>query len=283
LVVSGANHHLTSVRRDSSEYRALTNRLWVKRINAHVVGVGSVRIVVKAYNGEEILVMLKNVLHVLELSRRASWSYHKFFSLAQARRQGHCVVIAHHVDHLCFHAGHGGGVVVPLERAHLLVWLPARVASLNHSASVATAPLGKRLWHSRLGHLGESQLDELLATRVESVAFFASKEWGLCETCVVCKSHVSRVSHEPAHRNVGVCEILGLDFCGLMSVPSLGGRRYNLHAVDFRSRCMPHDAVRSKYEAPASFRRMLTTIRSLGHTVCRLRVENDTEFLGIAI
>jgi hypothetical protein len=227
--------------------------------------------------------MLKNVLHVLELSRRASWSYHRFFSFAQARRKGHCVVIAHHVDHLCLHAGHGGGVVVPLERAHLLVWLPARVASLNHSASVATAPFGKRLWHSRLGHLDESQLDGLLATRVESVAFFASEELGLCKTCVVCKSHVRRISHEPAGRNVGVYEVLGLDFCGLMSVPSLGGRRHNLYAVEFRSRFMPHDAVRSKDDAPASFRRMLTTIRSLGHTVRRLRVESDTVFLGVAL
>jgi hypothetical protein len=45
---------------------------------------------------------------------------------------------------------------------------------------------------------------------------------------------------------------------------------------------MLQDAVRFKDEAPASFRRMLTTIRSLGHTVRRLRVNNDTLFLGAA-
>jgi transposase InsO family protein len=45
---------------------------------------------------------------------------------------------------------------------------------------------------------------------------------------------------------------------------------------------MLHDAVRSKDETSASFRRMLTTIRSLGHTVRRLRVDNDTVFLGAA-
>jgi hypothetical protein len=45
---------------------------------------------------------------------------------------------------------------------------------------------------------------------------------------------------------------------------------------------MLHDAVRSKDEAPASFRRMLTTIRILGHTVRRLRVDNNTVFLGDA-
>jgi DNA-binding IclR family transcriptional regulator len=45
---------------------------------------------------------------------------------------------------------------------------------------------------------------------------------------------------------------------------------------------MLHDADRSKDEAPASFRRISTTIRSLGHTVRRLRVDNDMVFLGAA-
>jgi hypothetical protein len=96
------------------------------------------------------------------------------------------VVLADPVDHLCLHAGHGGGAVVPLERAHSLVWLPARVASSNPTASVSTAPLEKWLWHSRLGHLGESQLDGFWSTQVEGVAFSASEKLGFCETCVVC-------------------------------------------------------------------------------------------------
>jgi hypothetical protein len=135
------------------------------------------------------------------------------------------VVLADPVNHLSLHAGHGGGVVVPLQRAHLLVWLPARVASSNLTASVATAPLEKRLWRSRLGHLGESQLDGLLATQVEGVVFSGSEKLGFCETCDVCRSHVRRILREPADRNVGVFEVLGLDFCGPMSAPSLGGRR----------------------------------------------------------
>jgi hypothetical protein len=135
-----ASHHITSVQRDFCEYRALTDRPWVKGNSARVVGVGSVRIIVKADDGEEIPAMLKNVLYVPELSRRASWSYHGLFSLTQARRQGHCVVLADPVDHLPLHAGHGGGVVDLLKRAHLLVWLPTRVASSNPTALIATAP-----------------------------------------------------------------------------------------------------------------------------------------------
>jgi hypothetical protein len=128
------------------------------------------------------------------------------------------VVFADSVDHLRFLAGHGGGVVVPLER----VW----VASSNPTASVATAPLKERLWHSRIGHLGESQLDGLLATPVEGVAFSASEKLGFCETCIVCNSHVRRISRELAGDwNVVVIEVLGIDLCGPMSVPSLGERR----------------------------------------------------------
>jgi hypothetical protein len=78
----------------------------------------------------------------------------------------------------------------------------------------------------------------------------------------VCKSHVRRISCEPADRNVGVFEVLGLDFCGPMGAPSLGGRWYSLCAVDFRCRFMLHDAVRSNDEAPASFLCVLTTMRS---------------------
>jgi hypothetical protein len=154
--------------------------------------------------------------------------------------------------------------------------------------------IGKRLWHSRLSHLGESQLDGLLASPVESVAFSASEKLGFCKTMevllcfksktiAVWKSHVRRISREPSDRNAGVFYGLGLDFCGPMSAQSLGGRRYNLCVVvDFRSRFILHDAVRSKDEAPASFRRRLTTIRSLGHTVRRLWVDNATVFLGAA-
>jgi hypothetical protein len=141
--------------------------------------------------------------------------------------------------------------------------------------------IGKRLWDSRIGHLGESQLDGLLATQVEGMAFSASGKLVFCETCVVCKSHVRRILREPADQNVGVFKVLGLDFCGPMSVPSLG-RRYTLCAGDFPSRFMLHDAVRSKKGAPASFRRMLTTIRSLRDTVRHLRMGNDTVFLGSA-
>jgi hypothetical protein len=65
LADNGTRHHMTSVRRDFCEYGALSDGLLVKGINARAVGVGSVLTIVKGDDGEEILAMVQNVLHVL--------------------------------------------------------------------------------------------------------------------------------------------------------------------------------------------------------------------------
>jgi hypothetical protein len=98
LADNGASQHMTSVPRDFCEYRALTDRMWAKGIKARAVCVSSVRIIMKADDGEKIPAMLNNVLHVPELSRRASWTYHTLFSLTQVRRQKNCVVLADPVE-----------------------------------------------------------------------------------------------------------------------------------------------------------------------------------------
>jgi hypothetical protein len=107
LADSGAIHHMTNKRGDFLEYRQLTDRMWVKGISVRVVGVGSVRIIVKTENGEDIPAVFLNALPVPKLSRRASWPYHRLlFCRAQAR----CVVLVDPADHLRFHAAHGGCV-----------------------------------------------------------------------------------------------------------------------------------------------------------------------------
>jgi hypothetical protein len=68
LTDSGASHHITSICGDFFEHYELIARLRVKGIRARAIGVGSVRIIVKAESGDDILAALSNVLHVPELS-----------------------------------------------------------------------------------------------------------------------------------------------------------------------------------------------------------------------
>jgi hypothetical protein len=262
LANSGANHHMTSKRDDVVNYRVLSYRLWVKGINTFTVGVGTIRSTMTVSNGTKIPATLRHLLHVPEMSRRVSWTYHRLLSLTLARQQGQNVLLADPIDHLQLHAAHSGGVKIPLEPAHGLIRLPMTVALLARAtASAATASSRKRLWHSRLGHIGEPQLDELLTCHVEGLGCASHEKLGFCETCVGCKSQVSNIPRAPADRDVRLFHVIGVDFCGPMSVPSLGGRRYSFGAVDFRSRFVLYDASRSKDEATFSFRRILATTR----------------------
>jgi hypothetical protein len=120
----------------------------------------------------------------------------------------------------------------------------------------------------------------LLKAPVVGLDFPSHDRLGFCETCAFCISKVQDIPRAPADRDVSVFEVVGVDFCSPMSVPSLGGRHYNFGVVDFCSRYMLHDALRTKDEANTSFRRMLATITSMGHNVRRVRVDNDAMFLG---
>jgi transposase InsO family protein len=65
-----------------------------------------------------------------------------------------------------------------------------------------------------------------------------------------------------------------------MGVVSLGGCYYSLAVTDFKSRFVMHDVLRTKDEAPQSFRRFLATVRSLGHKIEHVRLDNDSVFMG---
>jgi hypothetical protein len=117
------------------------------------------------------------------------------------------------MDNLQLHAAHGGGVKSLMERAHGRIRLHATVAlPARATASAATALSGKRLWHSRLGPVGELQLDELLTCHVEGLGDESHEKLELCETCAVCKSQVRRIPRALADRDVGSFEVIDVDF-----------------------------------------------------------------------
>jgi hypothetical protein len=65
-----------------------------------------------------------------------------------------------------------------------------------------------------------------------------------------------------------------------MGVASLGGCYYSLAVTDFKSPFVLHDVLRTKHEAPQSFRRFLAIVRALGHKIEHVRLDNDSVFMG---
>ncbi len=89
-----------------------------------------------------------------------------------------------------------------------------------------------------------------------------------CETCAICKSVVLDFPRSSDTLDPDVCfNKLGVDLNGPMSVPSLGGGRYSIAVVDFKTQYILHDVLRHKSETLRSFKRFLISIRYLGYTV----------------
>ena len=281
LVDSGASHHMTSVREDFVEFRPIPQQ-WVKGISAYATGMGSVRLTMRAEDGQVVPAMLYDVYFVPDLAARAMSSHHRLFSVTQARQRGHRMVFEDPCDVLCVHERHGGGIRVPLRRDFGLVWLAAGMTTrgADVSACPAAAPPSKPLWHLRLGHLSESCMDRMRRAGATGLTFDASERLCFCESCAVCKSRVKAIPREPCADPERVFQQVGVDFCGPMTVPALGGGRYSFLVTDFKSRMLLHDVLRTKDEAPRSFRGVLDAVRKLGHRVEHVRLDNDSVLLG---
>jgi hypothetical protein len=91
-----------------------------------------------------------------------------------------------------------------------------------------------RLWHRRLGHVGEEKI-RLLQTAADGVPVFGQGPDETCETCATNKSvrSVNRDAPEPATQRL---ERVYTDFWGPFNVPTLGGARYILTFTDDYSR-----------------------------------------------
>ena len=127
------------------------------------------------------------------------------------------------------------------------------------------APPSKPLWHLRLGHLSESCMDRMRRTGATGLTFDASERLCFCESCAVCKSRVKAIPREPCADPERVFQQVGVDFCRPMTVPAPGGGRYSFLVTDFKSRMLLHDVLRTKDEAPRSFRSVRWTLcASLG-------------------
>ena len=280
---TGATAHMTAVKDDYDDYKDLPEKIWVKGICAYAVGTGTVQLSgLRTTDGRQISIRLNDVLHVPELSARASGSYHRLFSLTKARSKGHRLVLEEPVDYLEIQSS-GSIFKLPLIRALGLIWLPAPDGGCADTAVVASAAVveSKRLWHARLGHLGESGMSELLKTGVSGLGYTAREVLGFCDSCAICKSQVRSIPRSPAeYPDIEVFEVLGIDFEGPMGTKSLGGCLYGFAAVCFKSRFILYDSLQSKDDAPQSFLKMLAVVKAFRHIVRRVRIDNDSVLLG---
>jgi Reverse transcriptase (RNA-dependent DNA polymerase)/gag-polypeptide of LTR copia-type len=313
---SGASAHMNAKLDEFLDYEPFKQAVWVKGISCYAMGKGRCRVRVKTAGGDRLQVVLHDVLYVPDLSSRAAHAYHRLFSVQAAKRRGHTCVFSEQSDYMLVHGA--AEARINMVQASGLTWLvpvgapadPSAPAAamlaesddvhsgdcgVLHCCCAAAAAAGschesggqRELWHRRLGHLGSTGMDQLLATDVTGLGYKAESGPGqlpFCEACVFAKSRVHDIPRTPASTPdpVSPFHTLGLDLWGPMHTPTLGGRRYSIAATCFKTRYLLHDLLRTKDEAVGVFRRFLAYIRSLGHSVRVVRVDNDSVLLSNA-
>ncbi|GJX13678.1 retrovirus-related pol polyprotein from transposon TNT 1-94 [Tanacetum coccineum] len=136
------------------------------------------------------------------------------------------------------------------------------------------------LWHKCLSHLNFDTINDLAKNDlVTGLPKFKYHKEHLCPSCEQGKS--KRASHppKPVPNSKQRLHLLHIDFCGLIRIASINGKRYVLVIVDDYSRYTWVHFLRSKDEAPKVIKTFLKRINVLLQSpVIIIRTDNGTKF-----
>src|SRR5688572_13417400 len=228
-----------------------------------VAGIGSIKI--KTHDG--IVRTLKEVRHIPNMTRN-------LISLGTLEANG------------CRYKGEDGVLKVcrgsmvlmkGIRKGSLYILLGSTVtgsaaAVLNLDESDST-----KLWHMRLGHMGEKRMSMLSKKGYLEGAKIGKLEF--CDHCVYGKQ--KRVSFSRAkHTTAGILDYIHSDLWGPARVPSLGGKRYMLTFVDDFSRKTWVYFLQHKNEKFSYFKKFKALVENqTGRKIKKLRTDNGLEFV----
>lgn len=146
--------------------------------------------------------------------------------------------------------------------------------------SVPSDPI-HQLWHARMGHLGQQNLNRLPSMAV-GVDFTkdVSEEY-TCECCVMGRQKA--VPHDsPTAPGTQPGEFVYSDLVGPLSPTGFNGCRYFVTFKDDFTSYSEVYCIRHKSETFAMFLRFKAYLESLGFRICRIRLDNGGEYMSKA-
>lgn len=157
--------------------------------------------------------------------------------------------------------------------------------SVGQTVLSAQAALDAQLWHKRFGHLSYSGLQTLhrhgmvVGLEVSNKGLSAAMEC-ICEVCVLAKQHRGPFYSSPS-RTTRVLELVHMDVCGPIEVPSLGGKRYFVTLLDDWSGWSIVVPIAAKSQvAEVIILELERWMTQTGQPLQRVRTDNGGEFLA---
>lgn len=210
LVDSGATSHYTESADDLYDVKHEAGTMSIADgKSVPTIGTGKMKVVATDINRKPVEIVLSDVLIVPSLSRR-------LLSTSKITDKG---------GRLIYEAGGGiiemNGVQIPFYKRNRLYEVDLRIIS-KESAHVATA--ASDLWHGRLGHRNEGDMQKLGDMNVGVPKDL--KLGGKCDVCEVAKHHKASFPSSIKDRPQEPLELVHTDLIGPMGKQSLGGAWY---------------------------------------------------------
>ena len=269
---SGASNHITGNKDLLSNVRAADRNITVCFANGTI---GEAQAMGDALlETDRATIVLKGVLYIPTAAAN-------LFSITTATGRGTKFNFG---PTCCSIRQHGRDIGAAKRGPNGLYYIP----SLRDAATALAAtpkPETAELWHRRFGHLGYHNLEALVredmvdGIKVPERDFKAAKAV-VCEPCILAKHHKApfpaskRESTEPL-------ELLHMDLCGPMPVPSLGGSKYVATFLDDFSKLSIVRIITYKSETTTTVRKVLHLLENqTKRRVQAIRTDNGREYVN---
>jgi hypothetical protein len=272
---SGASRHYYVVRSDFTHLKTSVVGN-VSGIGSEVKGVGDIDVIVCKKAGLPVIITLTEVLYVPDLKERSKGSYLRLLSVRRATQAGcHCTFPKDEdlLDLLT-------GPPVLLVRSGGLLWLP----NFQELTAVPVSPtISRDLVHRRCGYLHEAGFEKLDALGIDGIWGYSSlPPFFFCTHSAIAKSKVSKVNRESTRDRDPPTPFhtIALDIWGPMSTEDIGGNRWFFGGVCFKASTIIGNVMKYKSDAPYTWKTMIASVKFLGYSINRVRIDNDTVFLS---
>ena len=269
---SGASNHITGNKNLLSNIRAADHHTAVCFANGTI---GETQAIGDALlETDRATIVLKDVLYIPTAAAN-------LFSITTATGRGTKFNFG---PTCCSIRQHGRDIGAAKRGPNGLYYIP----SLREGATALAAtpkPETAELWHRRFGHLGYHNLEALVREdMVDGIKVperdFKAQKAAVCEPCILAKHHQApfptskRESTEPL-------ELLHMDLCGPMPVPSLGGSKYVATFLDDFSKLSIVRIITYKSETTTTVREVLHLLENQAkRRVQAIRTDNGREYVN---
>ncbi|DBA92951.1 TPA: hypothetical protein ACH3X2_14242 [Trebouxia sp. C0005] len=270
---SSASKHITFSNQKLQHYRSLdpetaTVVTFGNNHQAKAMGIGDFVLRTQAHHN----ILLRNVLHVPEASAN-------LFSIRTATEAGAQVIFQ---GNICYIHKDNKLWLEGSKHGYLFVITEDKVIE---QAMTASSKQSAELWHRRFGHLGYDNLIKLKGM-VDGISVtdvqLKLQQQLLCEPCVVAKQQRDPfpVSSQSSKRAL---ELIHVDVCGPLQVPSRGGAKYIATFLDDYSKLSIVRTIPQKSGVAQAMQEVLQMLETRsGNKLQTARTDRGNEHLNDA-